>query len=246
MRLLLSALLFNAVGVVFADTYTIVAEDDWYPYSAARNNQAEGLAVDVVKAAFAAAGAGVQLKLLPYARCMDEVKKGNEIGCFDTNNSDPNYQADFVYHKEPLFIGRIAVYAPAAFSGTVDVKGLEGHSVGVTIGYSYGVAVDSNTKIKKQPAETDIQNLMKLAAGRVEFALLYDKVADTLVAENKDKFAGKFKAVGVVSEDGLYISFSKIHPKAAEAMAAFNKGMSTIRSNGTYKKIEDDWNAKLK
>ena len=37
----------------------LVAEDDWYPYSAKRNGQSEGLSVDIVRAAFASAGVTV-------------------------------------------------------------------------------------------------------------------------------------------------------------------------------------------
>src|SRR5690606_42020620 len=52
----LLALLLGALGTAQADVPRIGVEDDWYPYSAVRQGEIRGLSVDIVRAAFAAAG----------------------------------------------------------------------------------------------------------------------------------------------------------------------------------------------
>ena len=226
-----------------AEPLVLVAEDDWYPYSAKRNGQAEGLAVDIVRAAYAAAGVTVEFRTMPYARCMQAVKQGVEIGCFDTLK-DASTRDTYLFHEQPLFKATIGIYAPAAFSGRMTPKQLVGHSVGLTNGYTYGDAVEKNDAIRKDMASNDLLTLRKLIAGRVEFALVYTRVADWLQQQSPE-LRGGFRQAGVLLEDGLYLSFSKSRRESAEAIRQLNRGLAQIRANGTYARIEGDWQRRL-
>ena len=53
-----------------AQRIRIGAEDDWRPYSYVVEGKPVGFAVDLARAAWAAAGVEVELVPLPYARCM--------------------------------------------------------------------------------------------------------------------------------------------------------------------------------
>ena len=44
----------------------IGAEDDWYPYTALRNDRIEGMSADIVRAAFSASDTSVELTPYPY------------------------------------------------------------------------------------------------------------------------------------------------------------------------------------
>jgi polar amino acid transport system substrate-binding protein len=93
--LLLGLALSNARA---EDTFRLVAENDWFPYSAERHGAPEGLAVDLVRAAFEAAGSKVELVSQPYARCLSEVEAGRQLGCFDTIR-EPSTEARFLFHE---------------------------------------------------------------------------------------------------------------------------------------------------
>ena len=60
----LIALLSSAIQVS-AEPLLIGAEDDWYPYTALRNGQIQGMSVDIVKAAFAATDTEIVLRSYP-------------------------------------------------------------------------------------------------------------------------------------------------------------------------------------
>lgn len=239
----LLTILAVALPVQAGERIVIVAEDDWYPYSAQRSGQAEGLAVDIVRAAFSAVGVTVDFKTMPYARCMQMVKQGVELGCFDTLR-DVSTRDTYLFHEQPLFKATIGIYAPATASGSMTAQQLVGHSVALTNGYTYGDTVEKNPDIRKDMAPNDLLTLRKLQAGRTEFALVYTRVADWLQHQHPE-LRGGFRQVGTLLEDGLYLSFSKSRSEAPEMVKLLNRGLAQIRGNGTYARIEADWQQRL-
>ncbi|WP_269530813.1 ABC transporter substrate-binding protein [Chitinimonas sp. BJYL2] len=224
-----------------ADTVTIAAEDDWYPYCAKVGNEAKGMAVDIVREAFKAAGVNLKLEVMPYARCMAQAKAGQVAGCFDAARNSALEQ-DYVWHKPALFKAKISIYAQAnSPQSDLGVKDLEGKDVAVTNGYEYGEAFDTNPRIKRSVNNQDVLGFRKLAAGRVQYAVAYEKVANSIFEKNKAEFAGKFKAVGMTAEPELYIAFTKANPDGAKFAARFSQGLETIMKNGKYKEIEAKW-----
>lgn len=224
---------------VAATPVVLVAEDDWYPYSARQDGKAVGMAVDIVRAAFAAVDVAVELKSMPYARCMQVVKQGVELGCFDTLKDDTTRDA-YLFHERPLFTATIGIYARSDFSGTLSAADLKGRRVGLTNGYTYGDAVEKNAAIHKDVAPNDLLTMRKLVADRVEVALVYTRVADWLQTQHPE-LRGRVRQVGVLLQDGLYISFSKSHPDAPRVLPLLDRGLAKIRANGTHARIEAEW-----
>ncbi|MDK2124739.1 substrate-binding periplasmic protein [Parachitinimonas caeni] len=240
-KVLLAAAFVALTPLCLAETVSIGAEDDWYPYSGKVNGQAKGMAVDIVGAAFKAAGIDVKFESLPYARCMAMAKSGEVAGCFDTARNS-TLEKEYLWHKQPLFKARIAIYARAdSKQSGLTTKDLEGKDVGVTNDYEYGEEFDRNTKIRRSVSNQDEQGFRKLAAGRVEYMVAYEKVADAVFKKNEKDFAGKFKAVGETAVPELYIAFSQKRPDNQKIVDAFNKGMDAIQKDGTYKQIVDRW-----
>lgn len=98
---LLSAL--AAMPVAQAGTsYTLIAEDDWFPYTAERNGVIEGFGVDVIRAAYAAVGVEVKFKATPFSRCLMQVENGDDLGCFNTVK-ESDTEKRFLFHKQPLY-----------------------------------------------------------------------------------------------------------------------------------------------
>jgi polar amino acid transport system substrate-binding protein len=218
----------------------IGAEDDWYPYSAKRDGKPVGMAAEIVSAAFAAAKVDIQLVSLPYARCMSETSKAEIAGCFDTLRNPLN-ETQYLWHKTPLFPARIVIYGPAKHSGKpLSVSDLTGKSVAVTNGYDYGEAFDSDKTIKRDSGLMDINGLRKLAQGKVDYAVIYDRNAQYLLKENVD-IADKIKVVGTLIEPNLYLSFSKDYPNIKQIIKQFDTGIDIIRANGDYAKILEKW-----
>jgi polar amino acid transport system substrate-binding protein len=243
------AMLFGAWSVALAgagraeaqERIALVAENDWYPYSALRNGQSEGMAVDLVRAAYRAAGVEVDLVSQPYARCLNEVELGLQLGCFNTIR-EPANEARFLFHAKPLFSAAIVIIAPAdSTASDLGPADLKGQRVAVTNGYTYGEPFQSDAGIDKDVAASDLGVLRLVALKRASYGVIYDKVMAHLLAEHGGELAGKVKVVGLLTEPDLYVSFSRRHASAPAAIAALDKGLEIIRANGTYAEIEQEW-----
>ncbi|WP_374079149.1 substrate-binding periplasmic protein [Bdellovibrio bacteriovorus] len=236
---------FFTLSSVLAKTIVINGEDDWAPYASASKNykDVEGLAPDIVKAAFLSQGIKAITRPVPFARCLHEVEQGSAIGCFDTVMSSETKDL-YIFHATPLFTVDMVIYGSANEpKRALTFKDLEGKTVGTTNGYTYPTEFISNKKIKHSPGPTEKSQLEKLASGRIQYAILWGLTGPLVLKERPD-LAGKVKPLGVISSTGLYLSFSKKHKEGAKYAALLEKGLQKIMANGTYAKIIDNFNNK--
>lgn len=228
----------------YADTVRIIAEDDWYPYSAKFDEGPRGIAVDIVRASYKAEGVDVKFDVINYDVGMEMVKDGKAIGCFDAPRT-AEIEEVFLWHDEPLFPAKGYFYAAHGYQGRVSgIKDAAGKKVGLTQGYGYGNLVEQDKKMIKEYSKTDAILINKLLNRRLELIILYDKVADYLIAKLNAK--GKIKQLGLSDSIDLYIAFSKKHPDGKKNRDIFSNGFQKIKDNGIYQKIFDEWDAKLK
>lgn len=228
-------------GWVVADEIVrIGAEDDWYPYTALRDDQVQGMSVDIVRAAFAATNTRVELLPYPYARCMELTRTGQLAACFNTA-ADARIASEFRLPQEALFSDDILLWANSDEAQPItDLKQLAGREVAVTNGYEYGSAFDNNRDLLRVPVRRDRNGFRMLSQGRVEFTVAYRGTALALFREAPE-LAGKFSPVATLQHVNLYMSFSRYHPQAEVMQQRFDQGMRTIRSNGRYQQILAQW-----
>ncbi|WP_460533094.1 substrate-binding periplasmic protein [Chitinimonas naiadis] len=234
-----------AAPTVAPRTVTIGAEDDWFPYSGVVDGRLQGITIDLVRAAYQAAGIDVRYQIMPYARCMALAKAGALVGCFDTLRNAA-LEKDYLWHEQPMFHVQYQIYAPiASTEHNLRPKDLEGQYVAVTHGYEYGPEFDDNARILRVYTPRDENNFRMLIASRVQYTVAMDLNTQALIRKRPDEFAGKFKIVGQVAAAGVYTVFSRNHPDAPVMLQRFDQGMATIRQNGRYKAIQDEWAKRL-
>jgi polar amino acid transport system substrate-binding protein len=220
----------------------IGAENDWYPYSAERQGRAQGLTVELVTAAYMAVGIEARFEVLPYARCMAQTRSGALVACFNTTRTDL-IEADYLWPARPMFQERFLIYARADdphAGAPLRVRDLEGQTVAVTRGYEYGSEFDADPRIRRVVTTHDENNFQLVLRGRAHYTLAPDANTRLLMLRRPD-LAGRFKVVGALSYFGIYTAFSRQHPDAREALAAFDEGMKIIQANGVAKAIHDRW-----
>lgn len=174
----------------------IGAEDDWAPFSSVKEGLPHGMAVDLVQAIFAEAGIPLELVPLPYARCMEDAKRGRLAGCFDTL-PDAGLRKDYIFHAQPLFVDELWILGRAtSAAGNLKTADLADKHVIVTHGYTYGDAFESNAAIHRVTAPHDINALRMLVAERGDFAVVYRRITRHLERGSAQDLRGKFKRVG--------------------------------------------------
>lgn len=247
-QLLLSPVLAVAPPLTLAQAapplarVVIGAENDWYPYSAERQGRAQGMTVELVTAAFMAMGIEARFEVLPYARCMAQTRSGALVACFNTTRT-ALIENDYLWPARPMFQERFLIYARADDphpGPPLQVRDLEGQTVAVTRGYEYGSEFDANARIQRVVTTHDENNFLLLLRGRARYTLAPD--ANTrLLLQRHPELAGKFKVVGALSYFGIYTTFSRRHPDAPRALAAFDEGMRLINANGLARAIQERW-----
>ncbi len=239
-------LLLCVVPYALAETITVNAEDDWAPFSSitANKRSAEGLSVDLVRAAFATQGIDVRFMPVPFARCLFEVEHGQVVACFNASITEENKEK-FLWPSQSLLSEGLSILALSeAKLQNIGPKDLEGRTVGITNGYTYPMSLMRNNKIIKDVSRSDTVQLKKLMSRRIEYAIINTTPARLMI--NADPaMRERIKIVGSVELSLLYLNFSKKHPDAPRLLVAFEKGLKTIQSNGTYARIQNDFNARL-
>ena len=240
----LLAYFIAAVSIIFsanAEKIILGAENDWYPYTANINGKTEGFTPDLISEVYKLQGIDVEFKSLSYVKCMDEVKNGDLLGCFNSGISDENKEI-YKFNKTALFKAKIIILElNNASNKNMTVKDLEGKKVGVTNAYEYGNEFDNNKKIIKDQANSDISTLKKLVEGKVQYSVIYEKVFKYLERKYKSDFQGKLKPAGTISDDGIYIAFSKKFKDSDKYINEFNKGFEKYQKSGAYKKLVNKW-----
>ena len=84
-----------------------------------------------------------------------------------------------------------------------------------------------------------------LAAKRIKYGLVYEMPGYYQIKENQE-LKDKVKMAGFISNEKIYVSFSKAHNLGKKYSIIFEKGMKAIHANGTYKKLEDEFKKNLK
>lgn len=246
-RFIIILTLFLSSGLV-AKTFTLAAEDDYYPYSAVVDGELVGLVPELATAAFQEVGIEVEFNTGPYTRVVHMVQSGQHVGGF-TGAIDESNKATFHWHTTPISTVRLAIWARTGTTAQgLNAKDMEGQKVSLTRGFFYTDAIDKNERVKKMLAPSDESSLKMLALGRSDFALVTEKIGYSVLQsssspelEDSRELKDRVEIVGLIDEIPLYAFFSKAHPQGKEAAELFQRGLEAIIANGTYDQIINRW-----
>ncbi|GGY11240.1 substrate-binding periplasmic protein [Paludibacterium paludis] len=217
------------------------AEEDWSPFSGLDNGRPAGFSVEVIRAAYDAVGLDVEFVPYPYARCLSLTMSGALPGCFDIIRNQERESA-FLWPSRPLFRARIGIFVRKNYPApVVRPEELSGRSVAVTHGYEYGDAIDRNATIRKVEGLRDESGFRMLKAGRVDYMLAYQNVADHVFRQWDQDFGGQFRMAGTAYEAALFVGFSRRHPQSARYAKLLDLGLEIIQGNGRYRQLQVRW-----
>lgn len=218
--------------------------DPWPPFVDPENPK-EGLSLEITRAAFATQGYQVKHDYQPWARAMKNLKEGKIDIIVDTYiNEERKKTLEFSDPYAKVEIKFIKLKnSDFEFNG---LKSLDGKTIGVIRGYSYGQEFDKATNFKKQEVSNLYQNIKKLVAGRIDLTLECEIIARVGIAQKDAQLLEEISFTqNTLSSNDLYISSGKANPKHQEIIAAFNKGLKKIKENGTYAAIMKNYGIEL-
>lgn len=216
------------------------AQDDWPPFVIEKDNS--GLAVEIVRSAFASQHISLEVNYVPWARVLYEVKKNRFdliIGAWYSEE-----RSEYLEFSQPYFINRIVFVTgkdnPTEYAEIDDLKGL---SVGVVRGYAYGEDFDRDTRFHRDSVKDDVSNLHKLLAKRIDVTVGDPMVLKYVAQQHGLKIGAIRFSQTDLSANPLHVAVSKTHPDRQAILDTFNRGLSVIQNNGTYLKLLQKYGA---
>ncbi len=221
----------------------IGVEDDCAPFAWAERGSAvpQGYAVEVVRMVFREMGVPLELEAMPFGRCMREVSSGKKVACFNSMFNEETDKA-FLLHTQPLFSEPLGVLALASGPHqSVDVQGLQGHTVGYVASYQYPDWFMNSTTITRVPASNDKALLLMLARGRVDFVLYGPTMAAWYLKTDPALSRTRLRMVGQVSNDGFGVAFSRQHPQGESLRRRFDQTHQALRARGSFQALQREY-----
>ncbi|WP_413557422.1 substrate-binding periplasmic protein [Bdellovibrio sp. HCB209] len=219
----------------------ILVEDSWPPFAFKKENRAVGMSIDIVRAAFKNVGENIELVQVPYTRCKAQTATGRFVACFNSAHSK-EMDSDFLFPKEPLFKSKGLIIANSITVKTkpTKVKDLEGKTVALPAEFPFGKEFDENYRINKIFTSSDQTSLMMLRSNRVSFVAI-DEYVYYYYLKNHPEFKNSFHVVLELSEESIFVHFSKKHKDTQELIKKYDVGLAMLKLSPKYNEILEDW-----
>lgn len=228
--------LFTA-SLCWADSKTVTAASDPWPPFVDPDHPGKGVAIEIVTAAFATQGYAFSHKILPWARSEHDVKTG-QIDVLPNTWFTEKRKAYLAYSK-PYASNQVKFIKKKG--DAFEYKGLEslaGKKVGIMRGYGYPDDFMNSKDFKRQAVGDFIINIKKLVGGRIDLTLEDEIVGKNMIAAQAPSLLDQVEFTqNALSSNDLHVTCGLTNPRHEEIIGAFNKGLETIRADGTMAKI---------
>lgn len=214
-------------------TVKLAAEDNWAPFA---KSSGTGISHSLINSAFSRVGVEVESIVVPYSRGLVMAKKGIVDGVFNLVK-EKSTQDHFIFGKEPLFSATASFYQNAKNTTVADDKwGFPPNTkIGIIEGYEYGDELLSLPNIHILTLSNHNQLINLLLLERIDLAIMYDLVAEQYIDQmgvSKDILPTFTNHTGQV-----YLAFSKENPEAESLARLLDKGIISLKQDGSYQKI---------
>jgi polar amino acid transport system substrate-binding protein len=212
-----------------ADTVNL-ASLDWPPYTGAKLAE-QGISSQVVKAVFAKAGINTTFKFLPWQRAVDTARSDASFVGYFPEYADPSSPCLF---SDPIGSGPLGFAElsakPINWSALSDLKNVK---IGVVAGYVNTADFDRMAaagELKTDVATSDELNLLKLANGRFDLAVVDQNVMQYLLQTSPKlkPLAAKLQFNNkLLEEKTLHVCFTN-SPAGKKALLQFNDALKHV------------------
>jgi len=234
--------LFAACPTVYAAEKIRLATGELPPY-ATQERSDEGIALDIVRKAFAQSGFEVEYTFKPWMRSLEEARAGKFDGtAYWGRNAERDVGfliSDNVLTEQWVFVYRSGgpATSPLVWSRLEDLKSLR---IGGIRSYTYTPefwALSKADVLKVEFALDDLTNLRRLVAGRIDVVPMERNVACYLMAAHfKPEEVTGLRAHPKLLTTAFttHLMLSSAVPGNVQRMKAFNDGLREIRKSKQF------------
>lgn len=215
-----------------------LASTEWRPY-AGEELLNHGFTSEIIEKALAKVGYSVRFVFLPWKRAMEETVQGRRDALYSAYYSkerDINYAISESYAES-----RIVLCARKDSPiGYQNLRDLIPYKIGVVKGYVNSEEFDNADYLNKDYAVSDLINLKKLLARRIDLVVI-DRFVAIYLLKNHSSIEGDLGSVRFLDPPlgtkTIHVMFSKAKPNFTRRVSDFNRGLTMIKEDGTYKAV---------
>jgi polar amino acid transport system substrate-binding protein len=237
-------LVFVALGLARAeepDRVTLV-QDHWPPYALGEPGRAPegGIAVHLAGEIFRRVGVELEMKLLPWKRCLSAAKRGDVDGIALLVKNEE--REAFLVYSQALVEDRDLLWFPASRGEPLEWEtfaDLDGLRLGQTAGAHYGEAFDAARKagqIRVSEAHSDLINFQKLTRGRIDAFICNEAAARAIFAEHPELGEQVRSAGRPVKTVQLHFALSK-RSAAAGLLPKVDAAITAMKADGALEAL---------
>ena len=212
------------------------------PY-ATQERPDDGIALDIVRKAFANVGSTVSYTFKPWTRSLEEARAGQWDGTAYWGKNptrDVGFLiSDNVLTEQWVFLYRQRADGSKAFDWDT-LADLKGQRIAAVQSYTYTAEFWEMQKagtLKVELAQDDLGNLRRLVAGRVDVTVIERNVACYLMnAHFKPGEVADLRAHPklLTTQFTTHLMLSEKLPQSAERMKVFNRGLAQLKKSKDY------------
>jgi len=241
--LLAVAIATMGCGSAYPGGLVLVAADS-SPTAYMQDGKPSGILVDVVTEAFRRTGDQFEIQLMPWARCLAEIRSGRVDGIFSVFKL-PERNEFLTYTSVPIITQVLAFFVPAdsdvKFGG--DISQLGSLRIGTIRGTSYGAKVDGALKAGVWSTVVETNNVDSLVGmlflKRIDLAVGYRHVV--LEAARKKEYLDKIRELSPgIDEIQSYLAFSK-QRDYSEVIANFDRALTSMKDDHSFEAIYEKY-----
>jgi polar amino acid transport system substrate-binding protein len=220
-----------------ATSVVLAVEDSWPPYA---DSEGQGISTNIIKQAFAAIDITLIVRVLPYARVLNDVTKGILVGGYNVTRQEST-EKNFLFGQQALLQAPASFYFTQENVAAADYKSITdiptGSRVGVIIDYEYGDLFDQHkSRFKEVKVSSQEQVIKMLRLGRIDSAIMFDAVASHTLKSMKLSI-DSIKQGPLNHTSDIYVAFSRSHKDAQFFADKLDQGLLLIKNNGQYDKL---------
>ncbi len=234
--------LFSGLSAVaWAEDLRLVTGE--LPPYATHERADDGIALHIVRKAFANAGSTVSYTFKPWTRSLEEARAGQWDGTAYWGKN-PSRDVGFLISDNVLTEQWVFLYRQRTEGGEQfnwdSLADLKGQRIAAVQSYTYTPEFWEMQKagtLKVELAQDDLGNLRRLVAGRVDLAVIERNVACYLM--NAHFTAAEVAGLRahpklLTNQFTTHLMLSEKLPQSAQRMKAFNQGLAQLKKTKDY------------
>lgn len=220
----------------------VIAGPDSFPAAYEDEGKLTGYMVDVLQEAFRRLGLVIEVRLVPWARCLAEARAGRIDAIFPTQRtSDREQYLDFT--NTPMFVERQAFFARTgsvapSVSTPADYAEL---SLALVTGVSYGGAIDqalADGMLHLITRKEDALSLVRLLVGNRVLLIAAERQAVLGSAQKLKALQQIQELAPSIQSVPNFLAFTR-QRDFSSIRDSFSAAMQSMISDGTYQRILD-------